>query len=322
MILITGGLGFIGSHTARALLDVGEKCVVTQHRAAEVPEFLQAELGDGMVVEALDLEEAGAVRRLGERYSITGVVHLADPAVHRLWRQPGDPSPLCLDGLFDALGEVLIAAADWGTARVTIASTVGVYGGAAPGEWTEDTPLPPVASHAIPLVKRCSELIAGFVGSHLGLEVVVVRPSAIWGPGGRGSSNFFALPALVHAAVGGHAATAGRAAAIYAEDGIDQCYVKDCGRAIAMVQTAPQLRHTIYNVGSGRVTTNAEVVAAICSVVPGFAVELVDGRNPGGSPTGSVDITRLCKDTGYQPRYNTGRAVADYIGWLRAGHGR
>jgi nucleoside-diphosphate-sugar epimerase len=30
VILITGGLGFIGSHTARALLDLGESCLLTQ----------------------------------------------------------------------------------------------------------------------------------------------------------------------------------------------------------------------------------------------------------------------------------------------------
>ncbi len=37
MILITGGLGFIGSHTTRALLDLGESCVLVQRRAPELP---------------------------------------------------------------------------------------------------------------------------------------------------------------------------------------------------------------------------------------------------------------------------------------------
>ena len=35
-----------------------------------------------------------------------------------------------------------------------------------------------------------------------------------------------------------------------------------------------------------------------------------------------LDITRLDEDSGYQPEYDAGRAVADYVDWLRAGHGR
>jgi len=30
----------------------------------------------------------------------------------------------------------------------------------------------------------------------------------------------------------------------------------------------------------------------------------------------------LRQDTGYQPAYDTDRAVADYLAWLRAGHER
>ena len=43
MILVTGGLGMIGAHTARALVDGGEEVVVTSHRRAEVPAFLAGE---------------------------------------------------------------------------------------------------------------------------------------------------------------------------------------------------------------------------------------------------------------------------------------
>ena len=45
MILITGGLGSIGSHTARALLDLGEPVVLTAHRSTQLPEFLAGEPG-------------------------------------------------------------------------------------------------------------------------------------------------------------------------------------------------------------------------------------------------------------------------------------
>jgi UDP-glucose 4-epimerase len=45
MILLTGGLGFIGSDTARAALDLGESCVLTRRRGSEVPVFLREEIG-------------------------------------------------------------------------------------------------------------------------------------------------------------------------------------------------------------------------------------------------------------------------------------
>jgi hypothetical protein len=37
--------GFIGSHTARALLDLGESCVITQCRVSRRPDFLTEEMG-------------------------------------------------------------------------------------------------------------------------------------------------------------------------------------------------------------------------------------------------------------------------------------
>ena len=40
MLLVTGGLGFIGSHTVRALLDLGEGCVLVQRRTAGAPASL------------------------------------------------------------------------------------------------------------------------------------------------------------------------------------------------------------------------------------------------------------------------------------------
>lgn len=45
MILTTGGLGFIGSHTTRALLDLSEACVLVQRRATGGPDAFASEAG-------------------------------------------------------------------------------------------------------------------------------------------------------------------------------------------------------------------------------------------------------------------------------------
>lgn len=69
--------------------------------------------------------------------------------------------------------------------------------------------------------------------------------------------------------------------------------------------------------------TNREVAAAIKELVPDALIELPESRRPAGSGQPAwLDITRLREDTGYQPAYDTGRAVADYLAWLREGHDR
>jgi len=95
------------------------------------------------------------------------------------------------------------------------------------------------------------------------------------------------------------------------------------GAWFALLQTADRLNHRVYNVASGRVTTNAEVMAAVHAIIPGAAtqLDLPAGRNPHSPAQGAyLDITRLSEDTGYVPEYGTEHAVADYVAWLRAGN--
>ena len=214
------------------------------------------------------------------------------------------------------------AASDWGVARVGAASTIGVYGGVTEKPpYREDMPLPMTAGHVIPAFKKIGELLTDYLAGVTGIEVLSYRIGGIWGPLGKAASPFFAAPQLVHAAVRG---TPPDLSALYspayADDGIDLCYAKDCGRAIALLQLSEQLSYRTYNVAAGRATTNGQIAAAIRTVIPDAQIELPGGRNPDG-PGHDVylDIARIRQDTGYQPGYDAERAVADYISWLRAG---
>src|SRR5919198_6090975 len=73
MILVTGGLGMIGAHTARALADLGHDVVVTAHRRTEVPSFLAGRV----TVEPLDVTDRDAFLALAGRHDISDIVHLA-----------------------------------------------------------------------------------------------------------------------------------------------------------------------------------------------------------------------------------------------------
>ena len=315
MILITGGLGFIGSHTVRALLDLGEGCVLVQRRTAEVP----AGLADAQVaVEQADITDLTALLDVGARHKITGMVHLAGSMP---WPpssdQPIEGARKAINGLFN----VFEAAQVWGVERVGVASTIGVYGGiTAEGPLGEDMPLPMTSGHLIPAFKKIGELLTDHLAGATGIEIVNYRIGAIWGPRGHAAERFFPAPQLVHAAARGTTPDlSSLRIPAYAEDAIDLCYAKDCGRAIALLQLADQLNHRTYNVASGRATTNAEVIAAIKKVVPDARIELPTG---GTGHRNYLDITRIQQDTGYQPAYDTERATADYIAWLRAGNER
>jgi UDP-glucose 4-epimerase len=316
MILITGGLGSIGSHTARALLDLGESVVLTAHRSTRLPEYLAEEPGGRVVVEPLDTADQAAFLDIGKRHEITGIVHLA-AAPHDL---PDPVEYLRADSL--GLLNALEAAMVWEVRRFSVASTIGVYMGVDEISLREDAPLPVVAAHQIPVLKKTAELFAELAGDSAGFETVSLRIGTIWGPLGLPDNPFTPLPRLVSAAVWGEDPdlTPPRPPA-YAEDATDLCYVKDCGRAIALLMLAERLNHRIYNVSSGRLVRYSEVVAAINAAVPGANITLPEGRNPDRPPDNYLDTTRLGADTGFRPEYDVERAVPDYVGWLR-GHDR
>jgi len=312
MILVTGGLGSIGSHTARALLDLGESVVLTAHRSTGLPEYLAAEPAGRVVVEPLDTTDEAAFLDIGKRHEITGLVHLAAGR----YDLPDPVEYLRAETL--GLLNALTAATAWGVRRFSVASTIGVYAGVGEVPWREDAPLPVAAAHQIHVFKKTAELFAMLTGASAGFDAVSLRIGTIWGPLGLPDSPFFALPRLLSAAVWGEDPdlTPPRPPA-FAEDGTDLCYVKDCGRAIALLMLAERLNHGTYNVSTGRLVRYGEVAAAINAAVPGANIALPEGRNPSRPPDNYLDITRLREDTGFRPEFDVERAVPDYADWLR-----
>jgi UDP-glucose 4-epimerase len=311
MILVTGGLGSIGSHTARALLDLGEDVVLTAYRSTELPSYLAGELDGRVVVEPLDTSDGAAFLDLGMRHAISGIVHLAAARFD-------DPDPVAYLRA-DALGllNALEAARAWGVRRFAVASSIGAYAGLSDVPYREEQALLTLAPHQILAFKRTAELWAALVGDSAEFDTVSLRIGTIWGPVGEPDNPFTPLPRLISATVWGEDPdlTPPRPAA-YADDTADLCYVKDCGRAIALLMVAERLNHGVYNVSSGQLVRYREVATAINAVVPGANVVLPEGRSP-GRPDAYMDISRLVEDTGFEPAYDVSRSVADYAEWLR-----
>jgi UDP-glucose 4-epimerase len=280
-----------------------------------VPSFLRDDVGGHLTIVPLDVRDRTATLALGESHAITSVVDLAGA-----W--PTNP----MDELRDAsngLANVLDAALAWKAKRVLVASTLGIYGRPSPGASVrEDAIIPHVGSaHPIQAAKKIAEIFAEQVSQRTSIECVSVRIAAIYGPGNRGLRSFPAV--MTHAIAKRIPMDLGRLAWGSApDDGFDYTYVKDCAEALALLATAPSLRHRMYNVGSGAGTTNRDFVTAARKLAPqadlGLPGAFYDRTE--APPGASLNLARLKEDTGYAPRFDVVDGVSDYLAWLSAGN--
>jgi len=306
MILVTGGLGMIGAHTARALTDLGHEVVVTAHRRAEVPSFLVGRV----IVEPLDVTDRDAFLALAARHDIRDIVHLAGSI-------PGEDPVRFFRTDTTGLLNALDAARTWGVRRFAVASSIGVYFGRTETRWHEELALPATElPHLIVAFKKAVEPLTTHSLQGSGVQPVALRIGTIWGPLVDPESPFFHIPPYISAVLRGE-----EPRPLHADDGGDCCYAPDAGRAIALLMTAETLRHDIYNVSSGRPATNREFADALRAITPGLRLDLLPGRQDGPGDDPYLDTTRLTHDTGFAPAFDVAAAVADYVAW-RAGNPR
>lgn len=310
MILITGGLGFIGLHTARELIDAGEEVVLTQHRNRREPDFLKEDLGHHAWIEPLEITDEESLLALDRKYHFDGICHLAGPGYNA--PTPRDDYRINVLGLLN----VLEAARVWQVKRLTIASSIAVYyyGGAARGPFEEEQPLRMTAANPIETFKKVDELLAWHYADRTGVEVALMRIGLIYGPLHSYGNIAFRL---ARAAVDG--TTPRLPNPTYTEDTTDLCYVKDCVRAIRLLQLADKLEHRVYNIGSGRATSNEQMAEAVEQAVPGARVKqaLQDGRGPTYADNRYMDLKRIRDDVGYRPAYTLEEGFEEYADWLR-----
>jgi UDP-glucose 4-epimerase len=311
MILITGGLGFIGLHTARRFVDVGEKVVLTHYRVRRDPDFIKDEIGKRVFIEKLDVTSAHDAIDVARKHNVSGIVHLAVPALNAL--SPAEDYRVNMTGWLN----VLEAGRLCSVKRVSLASSIAVYAGLPAGPFREDMGLPINSGNPTETFKKAMEILGMHYASRTVMEVVSLRIGSPFGPlyhsGAAPSSR------ICHAAAKGLPVDfkGTRGGAPYEEDEVGAFYVKDCAVAIQLLQMADKLAHRIYNIGNDAPVKYREFAQIVKKTVPGTQINLQPGQGPRNRPNAYMDNTRIREDVGYCPEYNPERAIAEYIDWLR-----
>jgi dihydroflavonol-4-reductase len=175
--LVTGATGKVGHAVASALLEAGHEARALVRRPAE------AELPDGVEPVKGDVTDPASVRRAAEGREV-------------VFNAMGLPEQwLSDDGAFDRVNArgsetVLRAAAEAGARRVVHTSTIDVFH-AEPGGRLDESKLAdyPKGTAYERSKQRAEELVLA-AAEDTGIELVIVNPAAVYGPGPGGSASF------------------------------------------------------------------------------------------------------------------------------------
>ena len=240
-VLVTGATGFTGGWLARHLVAEGDDVRALIRPSANGRTSGLRNLGVELV--SGDLGDPEALR--GACDGVTVVYHIAAS-----YRTAGQPASMYREVNVQGTGRLLEAARVAGVARVVHCSTGGVHGHIEKPPATEAAPLAP--GDVYQASKLEGEQLARAYGNASKLDVVVVRPIGIYGPGDTRLLKLFRglsrqrFPMLGSGSVYYHLT-----------------FVEDLVRGFRLCATVPAAAGRTYLLAGPRYTTLTELIALV-----------------------------------------------------------
>jgi UDP-glucuronate 4-epimerase len=321
-VLVTGAAGFIGMHTAAALLDRGDEVVgvdnLDPYYDTALKEARLATLAGrpGFAFERLDLAEADATARLFRDGAFDGVVHLAaQPGVRYSLVNPA----AYLRANVDAFGCVLEGCRRTRVGHLVYASSSSVYGANHALPFSEDQPTDhPVSLYAA--TKKADEVIAHSYSHLFRLPTTGLRFFTVYGPWGRPDM----APMLFTRAI-----LAGEPIKVFNHGRMrrDFTYVDDIVEGVVRVLDRPPAAHpatgapyAIYNIGNHEAVELEAFIATLERLLGRTAKRDLQPMQPGDVPATYASIERLRALTGFAPRTPLAEGLARFVAWYRDYH--
>ncbi|HEX3477030.1 MAG TPA: SDR family NAD(P)-dependent oxidoreductase [Kofleriaceae bacterium] len=265
-VVVTGGAGFIGSHTVDRLLGAGHRVVVLDDfRTGKRANLAHHAGSDRLDVIACDVSHgifAALAPITGRHGPVDRIVHLAAQVsvVHSVQNPLVD-----MQVNYGGTLHVLEYARATGVKKVVFASSAAVYGEVATMPVGEDAPTRPVSPYGID--KLASEHALDYYAAVHGVPGTALRFFNVYGPRQDPSSPYSGVISIF-----ADRARAGRTLTLFGDGGQtrDFVYVGDVVRAI-VAALGDGADRVVANVGTGGEITVLELARSI--------VELCGGRS-------------------------------------------
>jgi UDP-glucose 4-epimerase len=316
-VLITGGLGFIGSSLAIRLVREGAQVSICDAEISGYganPANIREVRGDAEVFpsDVRDEEEMG--RRVAGK---DVVFHLAAQVSHVM--SLSNPYP-DIDINIRGTAAVLEACRKRNPAAIVVRSgTRGQYGPAVRLPVSEEAPSDPRGLYEISQLS--AEMICRAYTRIHGVRTVPLRLTNVYGPRAQmkhsqfGVVNWFVRLALE-----------GRPIPIFGTGKLvrDFLYVDDCVDALLAAGQEPRAIGEILNVGHDRASTFLEVAERLREIVPGTTIEFTDfsperrAQEPGDFLS---DITKIRNVLGWEPKVDLREGLSRTVEFYRERRG-
>jgi nucleoside-diphosphate-sugar epimerase len=316
-VLIVGGTGHLGSNLGRYFAKVLDEKVVLYDLRPRNLGFLEEVIKERRVVTVVgDVLDIAKMYETVKRYDVRDVIHTA-VAFQGENRTSGTRANLYqamkinLEGLLNVLEVSRLE----DVRRVIFTSSRGVYGfRKAPheGAYREDSPLDPIGPYCFQ--KVTSENLGMQYNDIYGLEFASVRLAGPFGPAQ-------VMPDLVSKLL--DKVLSNQDYEMSGPEGArEYCYVKDHCRGFGVLYRAKRLKYSIYNLGSGKLTRDSEVVKLFEEIFPKATLKFVPlsrRRKPSfANLKAPCDIGRM-KEEGWTPIYKLADGIRDFALWLDKG---
>lgn len=330
-ILLTGGCGFIGSHTALALLDAGHEPVLLDNFSNSQPavaDRLAQIAGRPLTIIAGDVRDVGLVRATLAEQRIEAVIHFAGlKAVAESVARPLTYFLTNVGGLL-ALAEAMDAE---GVRTIVFSSSATVYG--------EPQYLPIDEGHPTRAVNPygqgkliCEHILSDLASGERPWRVSLLRyfnpvgahPSGLIGEDPKGTPNNL-MPLVTRAAGGEMNALSVYGTDYPTPDGTavrDYIHVVDLaeGHVAALEALANGEGFGVYNLGTGHGTSVHELIAAFeaatGATVPCIAAE----RRPGDVAEMYAGTEKAGRELGWDAKRGLAEMCADSWRFARRNH--
>lgn len=330
-VLVTGGCGFIGSHTVVCLLEQGYQVVIVDDLSNSsekvldrIDQIVGAEAAERLSFYRADVADREALDVIFDENDVDAVIHFAG------YKAVGESVQKPIEYYSNNIGNTLVlvdAMRNHGCKSIIFSSSATVYGDPDALPLTESSPKKPATNPYGWTKWMIEEILAGLYTADPEWNVVLLRyfnpigahPSGLMGEDPKGIPNNL-LPYVAQVAVGRRDAVHVFGNDYDTPDGTgvrDYIHVMDLatGHVAALAWMAGRTGVEVFNLGTGNGTSVLEIISAFSKACGRELPYVIEPRRAGDVTANYADCTKAREMLGWEARYDITDMCRDGWNW-------